>query len=117
MKKLWNWICSIFTSEKIGIIWRALFTAAKNTVAEMVSDPANQQKAWDIAKSLMSSGKTNDERLAEFNAQMKEWAKEAGKQLTNKLTAFTAWLGEHIKLEDEILFPRAIAAEGMPTIE
>ena len=42
---------------------------------------------------------------------------EAGKQLTNKLTAFTAWLGEHIKLEDEILFPRAIAAEGMPTIE
>ena len=42
---------------------------------------------------------------------------EACKQLTNKLTTFTAWLGEHIKLEDEILFPRAIAAEGMPTIE
>ena len=82
MKKLWNWICSLFTGEKIGIIWRTLFTAAKNTVAEMVSDPANQQKAWEIAKSLMSSGKTNDERLAEFNAQMKAWAKEAGKHLT-----------------------------------
>ena len=83
MKKLWNWICSLFTGEKIGIIWRVLFTAAKNTVAEMVSDPANQQKAWEIAKSLMSSGKTNDERLAEFNAQMKAWAKAAGKQLTD----------------------------------
>ncbi|MBO4895626.1 MAG: hypothetical protein IJK37_04580 [Prevotella sp.] len=42
---------------------------------------------------------------------------EPCKLLINKLTAFTAWLGEHIKLEDEILFPRAIAAEGMPTIE
>ena len=83
MKKLWNWIFSLFTSEKIGIIWRTLFTAAKNTVAEMVSDPANQQKAWDIAKSLMSSRKTNGERLAEFNAQMKAWAKAAGKQLTD----------------------------------
>ena len=42
---------------------------------------------------------------------------EACKQFTNKLEGFTAWLGEHIKLEDEILVPRAIAAEGMPTIE
>ena len=83
MKAIWKWICSLFTGEKIGIIWRTLFTAAKNTVAEMVSDPENQQKAWDIAKSLMQSGKTNDERLAEFNAQMKAWAKAAGKQLTD----------------------------------
>ena len=83
MNKLWNWICSLFTGEKIGIIWRTLFTAAKNTVAEMVSDPVSQQKAWEIAKSLMSSGKTNDERLAEFNAQMKAWAKAAGKKLTD----------------------------------
>jgi hypothetical protein len=30
----------------------------------------------------MQSGKTNDERVAEFNAQMREWAKAAGKQLT-----------------------------------
>ena len=42
---------------------------------------------------------------------------EAYKQFTNKITTFTAWLGEHIKLEDEILFPRAIAMEGMPMIE
>ena len=82
MKKLWNWICSLFTGEKIGIIWRTLFTAAKNTVAQMVSDPGNQQKAWELAKSLMSTGMSNDEKAAMFNAQMKAWAKAAGKQLT-----------------------------------
>jgi regulator of cell morphogenesis and NO signaling len=42
---------------------------------------------------------------------------EPCKMLTNKIEGFVAWLGEHIKLEDEILFPRAITAEGMPTIE
>ena len=36
--------------------------------------------------------------------------------LTDKITAFAAWLGEHIKLEDEILFPLAILAEGMPIV-
>ena len=82
MKKLWKWICSLFTGEKIGIIWRTLFTAAKNTVAEMVSDPDNQAKAWELAKSLMSSDLTNENKAALFNSKMSEWAKQAGKQLT-----------------------------------
>lgn len=83
MKKLWNWICSLFTGEKIGIIWRTLFTAAKNTVAQMVSDPDNQAKAWELAKSLMSTGMSNDEKAKMFNAQMRAWAKAAGKELTD----------------------------------
>ena len=85
MKKLWNWICSLFTGEKIGIIWRTLFTAAKNTVAQMVSDPDNQAKAWELAKSLMStsSGMSNEDKAKMFNAQMKAWAKAAGKELTD----------------------------------
>jgi len=83
MKKLWNWICSLFTGEKIGVIWRALFTAAKNAVAQMVSDPENQQKAWELAKSLMSSGLSSEERAKMFNLQLKEWAKQAGKELTD----------------------------------
>lgn len=82
MKKLWNWICSLFTGEKIGVIWRTLFTAAKNAVAEMVSDPDNQAKAWELAKSLMSSNLTNENKAALFNSKMREWAKQAGKQLT-----------------------------------
>ncbi len=42
---------------------------------------------------------------------------EPFRMLTDKLTCFLGWLKEHIQLENEVLFPRAIKAEGMPTIE
>ena len=59
-----------------------------------------------------------DRILGIMNQQLEPFASsEPCIMLTNKLTAFVAWLGEHIKLEDEILFPRAIAAEGITTIE
>lgn len=82
MDKLWNWIKSLFTGEKIGIIWRTIFTAAKNTVVQMVSDPDNQKAAFDLVKHLASSQMTNDEKRKEFDAQMRSWAKAAGKALT-----------------------------------
>ena len=82
MSKIWNWIKSLFTSEKIGIIWQLMFTAAKNTVAEMVSDPNNQQKALDLAKELMFKGYDNATKRSRFNEAMKAWAKAAGKELT-----------------------------------
>ena len=49
----------------------------------MVSDPENQQKAWELAKSLMSSGMSNEDKAQYFNSQLKEWAKQAGKELTD----------------------------------
>lgn len=82
MKTLWNWIKSLFTGDQIGAIWKLMFTAAKNTVAEMVSDPKNQQKALDLAKELMNCGKSNEEKRDAFNAAMKMWAAEAGVALT-----------------------------------
>ena len=82
MKKLWDWICSLFTGDKIGVIWRAMFTATKNVVAEMVSDPKNQQAALNLARELMNSGKSSDEKRDVFNAAMKKWAKDAGVALT-----------------------------------
>ena len=82
MKKLWNWVCSLFASEKVGIIWRTIFTAAKNTVAQMVSDPENQQKAWEIAKTLVSSNLTNEYKATLFNSRMREWATQMGKELS-----------------------------------
>lgn len=82
MNKLWNWIKSLFTGERIGVIWRTMFTAAKNTVAQMVSDPDNQNAALDLVKHLASSKLTNDEKRKEFDAQMRSWAKAAGKSLT-----------------------------------
>lgn len=82
MNKLWNWIRSLFTGERIGVIWRTMFTAAKNTVAQMVSDPDNQKAALDLVKHLASSKLTNDEKRKEFDAQMRSWAKAAGKNIT-----------------------------------
>lgn len=82
MNKLWNWIKSLFTGERIGVIWRAMFTAAKSTVAQMVSDPDNQRAALDLVKHLASSKLTNDEKRKEFDAQMRSWAKAAGKNIT-----------------------------------
>ena len=82
MKKLWKWIKSLFTGERIGVIWRTIFTAAKNTVAQMVSDPDNQKAALDLVKHLASSKLTNDQKRKEFDAQMKSWAKAAGKNIT-----------------------------------
>lgn len=83
MSKLWKWVKSLFTGEKIGIIWRTIFSAAKSTVAQMVSDPDNQKAALDLVKHLASSKLTNEQKQAEFNAQMKSWAKAAGKSLTD----------------------------------
>lgn len=82
MSKLWKWIRSLFTGERIGVIWRTIFTAAKNTVAQMVSDPDNQKAALDLVKHLASSKLTNDQKREEFDAQIKSWAKAAGKSLT-----------------------------------
>ena len=83
MKKLWNWVTSLFTGDKIGVIWRAMFTATKNVAAQMVSDPKNQQAALNLVKRLALSGLTNEQKRAEFDAQIKSWAKAAGKSLTD----------------------------------
>lgn len=83
MSKLWKWVRSLFTGERIGVIWRTLFTAAKSTVAQMVCDPDNQKAALDLVKHLASSGLTNEQKRAEFDAQIKSWAKAAGKSLTD----------------------------------
>lgn len=82
MSKLWKWVRSLFTGEKIGIIWRTIFTAAKSTVAQMVSDPDNQKAALDLVKHLASTRMTNEQRQVVFNAQMRSWAKDAGKNIT-----------------------------------
>lgn len=83
MKKLWNWVKSLFTGERIGVVWRTIFTAAKSTVAQMVSDPDNQKAALDLVRHLASSKLTNEQKRDEFNAQMKSWAKAAGKDLSD----------------------------------
>lgn len=81
MKKLWNWICSFFTKENVGIIWRVLFTTAKESVKNTIHDPAIQQKAFDLAKSLMNRDMTGDEKKDMFNDAMKEYLKGIGAEI------------------------------------
>ncbi len=78
MKKLWNWICSFFTRENIGIIWRVLFTTAKESVKNTIHDPAIQQKAFDLALSLLKKDMTGEEKKDAFNAAMIEYLKGIG---------------------------------------
>ena len=42
----------------------------------------SQQAALDLAKELMSTGKSNEEKKEAFNAALKAWAKDAGVALT-----------------------------------
>lgn len=82
MKTLWNWIKSLFTGEKIGIIWRNLFSTGKGKLRAMVNDPDTQEAAFELAKKLMSSELTNDQKREAFNSQLLAWAKDVGKELT-----------------------------------
>ena len=66
MKTIWNWLKSLFTNEKIGVVWRTIFTAAKSTLAQMVSDPDNQSAALALVKQLATSGMTNEQKRAAF---------------------------------------------------
>lgn len=83
MKKLLAWIKSLFTWERIGVIWRTIFTATKSSLAQMVSDPENQQKALDLVRDLASTKLTNEEKREEFETLLKAWAKAAGKDLSD----------------------------------
>lgn len=82
MKKLWNWVKSLFTGGRIGIIWSTIFTAARTAATEALCDPDNQRAALDLVRKLASSQLTNDQRRKEFDAQMRSWAEAAGKTIT-----------------------------------
>lgn len=81
MKKLWNWICSLFTWESIGAIWEVIFTSLKSETARMLCDPDNHTVALTFVRMLAKEDIPNAEKAEKFNAQMKEWAKKAGKNL------------------------------------
>ena len=81
MKKLWNWICSFFTRENIGIIWRVLFTQTKESVKNTIHDPAIQQKAFDLALSLLKKDLTGEQKKDMFNDAMKEYLKGIGAEI------------------------------------
>lgn len=78
MKTIWKWICSLFTKENIGIIWRTLFNSAKSKITTAVHDPAVQKEAFNLAKSLLTSDLTGEQKKELFNQKMLAALKDMG---------------------------------------
>lgn len=78
MKRIWKWICSLFTRENIGIIWRTLFECAKGKVVNAIHDPAVQKDAFELAKSLLTSDMTGEQKKELFNQKMLAALKDMG---------------------------------------
>ena len=81
MKTVWNWICRLFTKENVGIIWKTLFASAKNAAKKAINDPKVQAKAFETAKTLMSSDISGDAKKDAFNSTMKDFFAEYGKEV------------------------------------
>ena len=78
MKTIWKWICSLFTKENIGIIWRTLFNSAKSKITTAIHDPAVQKEAFNLAKSLLTSDLTGEQKKELFNQKMLAALKDMG---------------------------------------
>jgi hypothetical protein len=81
MKKLWNIICSLFTRENVGIIWKTLFASAKDAAKKAINDPKVQKRAFETAKTLMSMDISGDAKKDAFNSAMKDFFAEYGKEV------------------------------------
>lgn len=82
IKKLWDWICSFFTSENVGIIWRTLFETAKEAASNIIHDADVQRKAFDIAKSMFDSDISSEEKRQKFDSLMLEQLTKMGKEVS-----------------------------------
>lgn len=81
MKKLWSIICSLFTRENVGIIWKTLFASAKDAAKRAINDPKVQAKAFETAKTLLSSGMSGEAKKEIFNSTMKDFFAEYGTEV------------------------------------
>lgn len=81
MKTLWKWICSFFTKENLGVIWRVLFNSAKTTALNIIHDAEVQRKAFDIAKSMLNSDISSEDKRQRFDSLMIEQLNKMGKEV------------------------------------
>lgn len=81
MKTVWNWICRLFTKENVGIIWKTLFASAKDAAKRAINDPKVQARAFETAKTLMSTDISGDAKKDAFNSAMKDFFAEYGTEV------------------------------------
>lgn len=102
MKKLWNIICSLFTRENVGIIWKTLFASAKDAAHRAINDPKVQKRAFEMAKTLMSMDISGDAKKDAFNSAMKDFFAEYGTEVgTSTLNCIRELAVEAVKQNTE----------------
>lgn len=83
LKLLWKYVVSFFTADRIGVLIRSLFAQIGKQLAKQILDPSNQQKAYEFAKAVAQDKTlTNEQKTKLFNDKMREYAKSAGKNIT-----------------------------------
>lgn len=79
---LWAWFVSLFTVEKIGILFLLLFKSGASAIASYIADKKLQQKALDFVRELAGRDDlTNGEKARRFNEKMLAYGKTLGKVL------------------------------------
>ena len=100
---IFSWIKSLFTNEKIGILFQKLFKNASQQFAKEIFNEENQKKAYEFVKELhQNKDLPNSEKAKVFNKKMAEWAFECGKILASSVINCLREMAVNV-LKDELL--------------
>lgn len=78
-KLLYNWLLSLFTSDKIGILVRKLLINTGNQIAKDIFNVEHQKKAYEFVKELnQRTDLTSKEKAMLFNKKMLSFLKASG---------------------------------------
>jgi len=101
-----NWLKSIFTREKIGILFQKLFKNAAQQFAKEIFNSENQKKAYEFVKELHYNKElTNSEKAKVFNQKMAEWAFKCGRILATSVINCLREMAVNV-LKDELLMAK-----------
>lgn len=85
MSKIWSMVKScckaLFCRETVSKVWTILFSGAKTAASGILANTEIMDAAFGIAKSLMSSDATSDEKKAAFDAAMKAYLTQQGREV------------------------------------
>lgn len=80
LARLWDWLVSLFTRDKVGILFLMLFKSGLSDVASQIADLQLQQKALEFVRQLAKrEDLTNAKKATLFNQMLFEYAAKIGK--------------------------------------
>lgn len=82
LSALWYWFVSLFTKERIGILFLLLFKTGASSIAQFIADNDLQKKAYEFVKELANRDDISSiEKAKIFNKKMAQYAERIGKVL------------------------------------